>query len=81
MLSRQQSDGSFGRWDNRDSTNTTQKYILTTYVYGSLQLLKSAAGSQGQLNQALKSAGDYLWANRKLSNEGFLYYLSQKAQA
>lgn len=81
VLSRQQSDGSFWRREKSDSANTTQKYLLTTYVYGSLQLLKNAASSQGQVNQSLRAAEDYLRANRTLSNEGFLYYLSQKSQA
>ena len=80
LISHQQSNGSFGRRDGKDTENSVQKYLLSAYAYGGLQELKNSASSITRIEQVLASAESYLWSNRTLSPVWFLYYLSLKTK-
>lgn len=81
ILSRQQPDGSFGRWDAKPTENNEWKYTLSAYTYWSLHLLKNLASAPSQVEAQLKKAEEYLWNYRTTSPVAYLWYLTQKAQA
>jgi uncharacterized protein YfaS (alpha-2-macroglobulin family) len=81
VLARQQSDGSFGRWDGKDTENSIWKYVLSTYVYSSLHALKDVSTTQDSIKTAITKVEAYLWNYRKTSDSAFLWYLSQKSAA
>jgi uncharacterized protein YfaS (alpha-2-macroglobulin family) len=80
-LSYQQSDGSIGQRDNRDTKNSLEKYLFTTYIYGTLQTVRSQYASLNQLDGALSRIESYLRDYRTTSDSGFMRYLAQKTQA
>lgn len=80
LLSHQRSDGSFGyRPSETDLTPSIHHYMLSAYVYGSLQRLKKTAIMTKQIDTALSALENYLWTYRTLSQEASLWYFYQKA--
>lgn len=81
ILNRQNSDGSFGLWKKDEAPASLEQYMLSSYVYSSLIYLRNKGSSAVSIDQALRSANDFLRTYRSLSAEWFLYYLSQKSLA
>ncbi len=81
ILNRQQSNGSFGRWDNTDTPQNNSKYVLSTYVYSALLATKDMSRNQNTLNNAITKLEQYLYTYRTSSESAYMRYLSQKSAA
>jgi uncharacterized protein YfaS (alpha-2-macroglobulin family) len=79
ILTRQQSNWSFGRWNNIDTPQNTSKYVLSTYVYSALLINKDISNNQIVLNNAISKLEKYLYTYRTSSETAYMRYLAQKA--
>jgi len=80
-LAHQQTNGSFGSWDNTNTNNSPYKYALSTYIYGGLLKLRNDYSAKKTLDSAITSLESYLWTYRTTSEPAFMWYLMQKSRA